>query len=112
MRSLCKDYEEGEKCSKYFFSLEKYRGKQKTISRVKTTDGSFTSDQKRILSECRLFYKNLYSKNVNVDPIAFPFFYQDTTIPKHSHEQKLKCDVELTEEELYKTLKSFQNKNA
>ena len=25
LRSLCKDYEEGEKCSKYFFSLEKFR---------------------------------------------------------------------------------------
>ena len=42
LRCLCKDYQEGEKCSKYFFSLEKYKAKQKTLSRVKRSDGSFT----------------------------------------------------------------------
>ena len=108
LRSLCNDYESGEKCSKYFFSLEKYRGKQKTISRIKSADGSFTSDQKLILNECRLFYKKLYSANEQVNPDAFPFFYQNHTIPKLSEEQKLNCDIDLTEEELFKTLKSFQ----
>ena len=57
LRSLCKDYEDGEKCSKYFFSLEKYRAKQKTISRIKLADGTFTSNEKLILNECRTFYK-------------------------------------------------------
>ena len=28
LRSLCNDYEKGEKCTKYFFSLEKYKAKQ------------------------------------------------------------------------------------
>ena len=48
LRSLCKDYEDGEKCSKYFFSLEKYHGKQKNRSRLKLADGSFTSNEKLI----------------------------------------------------------------
>ena len=103
LRSLCNDYEGGEKCSKYFFSLEKYRGKQKTMSRIQLACGSFTSDEQLILKECRLFYKNLYSQNAEVDPDAFPFFYQDRTIPKLSEEQKLQCDAELTEDELFKT---------
>ena len=63
LRSLCREYEEGEKCNKYFFSLEKFRSKQKTLSRIQLSDGSFTSDEKKILNECRLFYKKLYSKN-------------------------------------------------
>ena len=108
LRSLCKEYESGEKCSKYFFSLEKFRSKQKTISRIKLAGGSFTSDPKLILSECRLFYKNLYSANVQVDALSFPFFYQNPTIPKLSEEQKINCDIDLTEEELFKTLKAFQ----
>ena len=110
LRSLCKEYESGEKCSKYFFSLEKYRGKQKTISRIQMADGSFTSDPKLILNECRLFYQKLYSANAQVDPDAFPFFYQNPSIPKLSEEQKAKCDIDLTEEELLKTLKNFKKK--
>ena len=43
LRSLCNDYEAGEKCSKYFFSLEKYRNKQKTISRIKMASLYFRS---------------------------------------------------------------------
>ena len=31
LRSLCEDYEKGEKCTKYFFSLEKFRAKQGSL---------------------------------------------------------------------------------
>ena len=55
LRSLCQEYEAGEKCTKYFFSLEKFKAKQKTMSRLERNDGSFTSDQKEILSDCRNF---------------------------------------------------------
>ena len=79
LRSLCDDYEQGGKCSKYFFSLEKHKGQQKTISRLKLSDGSFTSDQKIILAECRLFYKNLYAKNVAVDPGSNPVVFLTLT---------------------------------
>ena len=47
------------------FSLEKFKAEQKTISQFKMSDGSFTSDQKFILAEWQLFYKNLYSQDVN-----------------------------------------------
>jgi len=110
LRSLCTDYENGEKCSKYFFSLEKSRSKQKTITRLKCGDGSLISDQQAILEECRLFYQNLYSKNIQVDPSNFSFFYENDTIPKLSETQKQTCDDELIEAEVFQTLKSF-NKN-
>ena len=32
LRSLCKDYEEGEKCSKYFFSLENIGASKKLLT--------------------------------------------------------------------------------
>ena len=37
LRSLCKDYEDGEKCSKYFFSLEKVKFQQKITTRSQKT---------------------------------------------------------------------------
>ena len=43
LRSKCEDYEEGEKSSKYFLNLEKFRYKQKTIGKLKKPDGSFTT---------------------------------------------------------------------
>ena len=52
----------------------------------------------------------MYTRNVHVEPDAFPFFYQNPTIPKLSAEQKSTCDKDLTIDELFKTLKSF-NKN-
>ena len=82
----------------------------KTITRLKMAHGSFISEQKAILEECRNFYKKLYSKNCEVDPSNFPFFYENEGIPKLTEQQKQSCENDLTESELLKTLKSF-NKN-
>ena len=108
LRSLCHEFEDGEKCSKYFFSLEKFRSKQKTLSRIKLSDGSFSSNEKIILNECRIFYKNLYSKNENVDPGVFPSFFENVDTPKLTENQKSFCDTEISENELLTTLKTFR----
>ena len=53
IRSRSQWYNEGEKNSAYFLSLEKRHCKQGTISQLKIND-----------TECTAFYKNLYmSKN-------------------------------------------------
>ena len=107
LRSLCEDYEQGEKCSNYFFSLEKYKARQKTINRVKVADGSFSSDSKTILQECRAFYKNLYSKNENVNTNSFEEFITRVPVPKLTAQQNSFCESNITLGELFKTLKSF-----
>ena len=112
LRSLCDDYEKGEKCTKYFFSLEKYRAKQKTISRLKRLDGSFTSDQNQILEECRLFYEKLYSKDCSVDTSKYSDFFESDKIPKLTESQKQSCESIITDSELYDTLKSFSKKRS
>ena len=93
---------------KVFFSLEKFRAKQKTICRLKTTEGEFISDQESILKECRLFYQQLYDKNKNVDPNNYTFFYENSELPKLNSQERLSCENDLTLEELYKTLKCFK----
>ena len=64
-------------------------------------------NDKLILKECRLFYCKLYSKNENVNPDAFPQFFQNVNTPKLTESQKSFCDSELTENEILSTLKSW-----
>ena len=99
---------EGEKCSKFLFSLEKIRGKQKTIIRLKRADGSLTSESKIILEECRKFYQNLYDRNYNVDSSLHPEFFRNVTTPKLSDQQKKLCEANLTIDELFKCFITFR----
>ena len=114
LRCICKDYQEGEKCTKYFFSLEKFRGKQKTLSRVKKSNGTFTYDDKEILAECRSFYEKLFSANEGVDcnNPEYDFFFNNENIPKVSDANKINCDKSITEEELFENLKQFGKNKA
>lgn len=61
LRSKTRWYNEGEKNTKYFLNLEKRHFKQGTISQIKTNDHEFVTSDKKILTECVSFYKDLYS---------------------------------------------------
>ena len=108
LRSLCRDYEEGEECSRYFFNLEKCKASQKTITCVRGSNDSLVTDQKLILEECRLFYKKLYTKNYDVDSDSFDRFTCNSSIPKMDKEDQLICDKKLSEHELLVTLKALK----
>ena len=64
LRSKSKWYNEGEKNTKYFLSLEKRHFKQGTISQLKLDDNTLVTSDKEILSECESFYKNLYASKI------------------------------------------------
>ena len=98
----------GKSVPNIFFSLEKYRSKQKTISRIKLLDGSFSSDAKVILNECREFYKKLYSKNVSIDLNSHREFFTNVTIPKLSEQEKQFCESDITLNELFENLKNLK----
>ena len=108
LRSLCRDYEEGEKCSKYFFNLEKCKAAQKTITCIRGSNGGLVTDQNLILEECRLFYKKLYTKNKDIEKDSFERFTSNSSIPKLDKEAQMKCEQELSEQELFSTLKAFK----
>ena len=61
LRSKTRWYNEGEKNTKYFLNLEKRHFKQGTISQIKTNDREIVTSDKKILTKCASFYKNLYS---------------------------------------------------
>jgi len=52
-------YEKGEKSNQYFFNLESYRGAKSCIRKVFTSNGSLTSDPKKIMKEIEQFYSDL-----------------------------------------------------
>lgn len=61
VRAKCRWYNEGEKNSKYFLSLEKRHYKNGVISQLKLGENEFASSDKEILSECETFYRDIYS---------------------------------------------------
>ena len=69
------------------------------------------TDQAEILKECRRFYINLYKKVQSVNPWNFPHFLNSDKIPKLNDVKKSLCENDLTENELWNTLKSFKKKN-
>ena len=93
--------------AQYYVVYARNMKKGKTLSRLQLADESFTSNDKLILKECRLFYSKFYSKNETVNPDAFPHFFQNVNTPKLTENQKSFCDSELNEKEILSTLKSF-----
>lgn len=56
-------HSQGQRSSKYFFSLEKSKANKKRMLSLRKEDGSITRDQNEILEEQVKFYKQLYQKN-------------------------------------------------
>ena len=65
IRSKTKWYDQGEKCSKYFFALEKVKHSNKTMRAILLSDGSISRNQTKILKEQYNFYKKLYTSESN-----------------------------------------------
>ena len=61
IRSKVNWYEKGEKSTKYFFNLEKKKGKEKLWNRVKTNDGKYKEDIVSILEEQVIFFEKLFT---------------------------------------------------
>ena len=108
IRSRANWYEKGEKSNKYFLNLESYRGAKSCIRKVFTSNGSLTSDPKKIMKEIEQFYSNLYGVNpkaMNDDHS----FWQKMEITKVTEEAKEICEGKLSLKECFNCLQSFEN---
>ena len=102
-RSRAKWYEEGEKNTKYFFSLEKARYNSKTCYKLIEGDTEY-SDQEIILRKQKEFYEELYSEDKDVT-----FTLENTSGIKVPEEIKKQQTHQITLEELGVALKTMQN---
>lgn len=63
LRCKVKWFEQGERSSKYFFSLEKANSNSKMIRALQLSNGSTSYDNAEIMREQVSFYKKLYAKD-------------------------------------------------
>jgi exonuclease III len=60
LRSKAKYTVEGEKCTKFFFDLERRRGMSQTIKRIQREDGEIVETNEEILKAIKAYYGKLF----------------------------------------------------
>ena len=107
IRAKAKFMEEGEKSTRYFFSLEKSRKADQT-SRVLTKNNLDTvTETKDLLSETNAFYKEIFSAQPCQD--SAQEFFLSGPISKLPDDARDSCEGEITEAELRKAVTSMEN---
>ena len=110
MRSASQWYEEGEKSTKYFLSLEK-RNKVKSHIRKMclNEDEKETTDPQKLLDELKIFYSGLYKKRSTKAEQACMQYLADINTPNLSEEKQKQCEGKLTLKEIWDSLVSMKN---
>ena len=103
-RSKAKWYEEGEKSSKYFFSLEKAKYNSKTCHKLITEDGRELNTNEEILEAQKTFYAELYEKDKDVN-----FTLENSYGIKVPAELKENQEIQLEIQDLEKAIKGMNN---
>ena len=106
-RARCRWLGDGEKSSKYFFSLEKSNYEHKTMKMIEKDNGSITHDPHEILELQYNFYSTLYTSDSNVI-----FEMENTTNCKISLASKELLEKDLTINELTAAVFSMKNDKA
>ena len=96
VRSKARWTEQGEKCSKYFFSLEKHNYELKHITSVCTDEGVEIDTPKGVLSELHSFYKQLYTPTNTTSEMDFTEFNAQSVLNQFDC-KVLERDITITE---------------
>ena len=89
-------------------NLEKQRGAQNTIKKLIVDDKEII-DQTHILEYIREFYETLFKKRKQKTAAEIKNFLRQLNIPKLPEDKSKLCEEDLTEKDLYDSLKSMQN---
>ena len=103
--------EEGEKSTRYFYSLEKRQQANHSIQTLTKDNLDTISDTYDLISETHRFYKTLYSAEPIDDNVQREIFnsYPLPTLPEEDRDT---FDAPLTEHELHQALSSMENKKS
>lgn len=95
LRSKARYMVVGEKCTKFFFDLEKSKGKAETIKAIKGENGKIEKIE-QILEEVKAFYEKLFSaEGVDEEEKGFLLNQIEARV---GEERKKQCDQEIREE--------------
>ena len=112
LRSKCGWYELGEKSTKLFLNLEIQGGNHNRIRKLIVNEREINSETE-ILNKIKLLYETLLQKpsqKYSTDYINH--FLNTLDIPNLCTGQIILCDKELTEKDLYDSMKSIENDNS
>ena len=111
LRSKIKWYNEGERNTNYFHSLEKRHFNCKTIRNLKTENNIRISKDAEILQEAKTFYESLYSSKIDLSTSnekEDSFFPENHKI-KLNYNQKMSCEGLLSAAECLQSLKTMES---
>ena len=110
IRSKVEWYNEGERNTKYFHSLEKRHYSSKNIRNLVTVDGTRISTDVEILQEAKKFYESLYTSitDKELSNEYDDIFFSETIEAKLNADQKLSCEGELSTAECFESLKTME----
>ncbi len=109
IRSRAQIFEEGEKSSKYFLSLEKRNQGKKSISQLKDNAGNIVSDKKGIEDIIEHYYTSLYKKDDYMCPENIKEIFFANMHTCLSDDEKNTCEGYITKDELLAALKQTKN---
>ena len=90
--------------SKFFFALERERGKSRPIIHLKRADNTITEDEQEIRSIICNFYQELYTPDP-IDPVAQNILLDN--LPQLDDSDRDNLDSEITYEELTNAVKQL-----
>ena len=106
LRAKVETYEKGEKSTKYFYNLEKTKGRNKLWVQIKDSDGIIKHGLDNIMQEQVKFYSKLL-KSEGWDALEAQKLLDN--IDKHlSVEEKNSCDKQIEEQEVKKVIQSLK----
>ena len=109
IRSKVKWYNEGERNTKYFHSLEKRHFNSKTIRNLVTDDGTRIFTDVEILQEAKNYYESLYTSIIDKNlSNEYDIFFPENMEAKLTDDQKLSCEGELSAAECFESLKTME----
>ena len=109
LRSRARWHEQGERNTKYFYSLEKRNYSRKVVTKLKLNDSSYTTNESDILEEQKRFYENLYKSQLTSAQSAHEneIFFNPNAVPTLNADEQALCEGLITETEALNALKDF-----
>ncbi len=110
LRSKAKYTIEGEKCTNFFFDLEKNRGQSELIKELHSKKGEIVKGTDGILKEVKEYYEELFSIQ-GIDEQEKNKLLRCVTA-KVRKEDKEECDKEISEEEIIDAINMLKGKKS
>ena len=99
IRSKCNWYKNGEKSTKFFLNLKKYRATQDFLRTI-TANKKKINDSRQINDALYNFCQTLFKEKLSISEECIQSFLDKVSLPKLNENQALKCEGAITECEL------------